>query len=71
MRVVRLDKPTRTLPRSHALTLPNVIGLPLRDAVRLLNTAGYRVQLDGSGRITAVTPLRGNVVHVTAQEVTP
>lgn len=69
--VVRLDRsPNRSSAAAPNRPVPSVIGLPLRDAVRALHSAGYRVQIDGNGTVNALTQLRGNVVHLTAAEVT-
>jgi hypothetical protein len=50
--------------------MPNVTGLPVRDAVRQLHASGYRVQVQGSGVVNAIAGLSGNVVRLRAVEVT-
>ncbi len=37
--------------------VPDVLGLPLRDAVRRLHAAGYTVRVEGSGEVKSVTRL--------------
>jgi cell division protein FtsI (penicillin-binding protein 3) len=72
VRVVRLDRPNNRLTaRPPDRQIPPVVGLPLRDAIRQLHKSGYHVQVDGSGLVSSVEQLRGNVVHVAASEVTP
>lgn len=39
--------------------IPNVMGLPLRDAVRRLHAAGFRVQVEGAGPARASSPAAG------------
>jgi cell division protein FtsI (penicillin-binding protein 3) len=58
-----------TLPFDHALKadsnvatsaeVPDVSGLPLRDAAALLHAAGFRVRIEGAGRIRATVPAAG------------
>ncbi|HEX6939377.1 MAG TPA: penicillin-binding transpeptidase domain-containing protein [Longimicrobiales bacterium] len=36
--------------------VPDVVGLSLRDAARLLHAAGFRVVIDGSGAVAGTTP---------------
>ena len=39
--------------------VPAIEGLPLRDAVRTLHAAGFRVRVEGSGRVRATFPAAG------------
>jgi membrane peptidoglycan carboxypeptidase len=43
--------------------VPDVMGLPLRDAVRRIHAAGLSVRVDGTGRVTGLTPAAGRVVE--------
>jgi hypothetical protein len=43
-------------------TVPDVKDLPLRDAVRRLHAAGFAVQVEGTGRVTGVSPAPGTAV---------
>jgi cell division protein FtsI (penicillin-binding protein 3) len=58
---------------SAPATVPDVVGLPLREAVRLLHDAGFRVRVRGSGSVRATTPpagaagRRGQLVNVAAE----
>ena len=61
--------PARTLPQR---AVPDVRGLPLRQAVHALHAAGFRVKLDAQGSATATSPSAGalapagSVVHLPA-----
>jgi hypothetical protein len=46
---------------------PAVAGLSVRDAVRQLHAEGYRVQVQGSGQVRAVT-IEGNRARIIASE---
>jgi cell division protein FtsI (penicillin-binding protein 3) len=47
-------------PESPVATpLPDVMGLPLRDAVRQLHAAGFRVRVQGSGVVDSSHPVAG------------
>jgi cell division protein FtsI (penicillin-binding protein 3) len=59
--------PKQVAQTGPAYALPNVEGLPLRDAVRQLHASGYRVQVEGSGIVRRVSAARGNVVQVGAE----
>jgi cell division protein FtsI (penicillin-binding protein 3) len=52
--------------------VPEVIGLPLRDAARLLHASGVSARIDGRGRVVSVTPAAGtrgaSVVRVVAED---
>jgi hypothetical protein len=52
---------------SKAAEPPDVVGLSVRDAVRALHAAGFRVRLQGSGTISAAT-MRNGMVVLTAGE---
>jgi cell division protein FtsI (penicillin-binding protein 3) len=39
--------------------IPDVAGLPVRDGVRALHTAGFRVRLEGGGRVMRTVPAAG------------
>ena len=43
-------------------TVPDVMDLPLRDAVRRLHAAGFSVQVEGSGRVRSSAPAPGTIV---------
>jgi cell division protein FtsI (penicillin-binding protein 3) len=49
---------------SPAVAVPDVRGLPLRDAVRRLHTMGFRVRLRGSGTARGTEPAAGSVFAV-------
>lgn len=53
--------PTGQLPPFEEVSaqLPNVTGLPLRDAVRQLHAAGFRVRVYGTGAVAAMDPAPG------------
>lgn len=59
--------PKRTMPT--AFVMPNVTGLPVRDAVRQLHASGYHVAIEGHGIVQGVTVPRGNMVRITAAEL--
>ncbi|CAN5855083.1 penicillin-binding protein [soil metagenome] len=40
-------------------TVPDVSGMPMRDGVRQLHTAGFQLRLEGSGRIVKTVPAAG------------
>ncbi|HSJ24376.1 MAG TPA: penicillin-binding transpeptidase domain-containing protein [Longimicrobiales bacterium] len=42
--------------------VPDVTGMPMRDGVRRLHAAGFRVRLEGAGRISRTLPEAGGVV---------
>ena len=44
------------------LTIPNLVGLSLRDALALLSSAHIHVSFSGSGRITSQTPEPGEPI---------
>lgn len=67
---LRAGTPRRVKERP-TYTPPNVIGLPVRDAVRQLHAAGYRVQVAGNGIVRATAAAQSNVVRVVAGQVTP
>jgi cell division protein FtsI (penicillin-binding protein 3) len=62
--------PKRALRRQPLYVLPDVTGLPVRDAVRQLHASGYRVSVHGNGVVRAVGAPTGNVVRVSATEAT-
>lgn len=63
--------PKRVAERTlSGVPLPDVTGLSVRDAVRQLHGQGYRVQVHGSGRVTAVTVGR-TTARITASEAAP
>jgi beta-lactam-binding protein with PASTA domain len=49
--------------------VPDVSGRSLRDAVRTLHAAGFRVRVEGSGRVASTAPLAGRSVRVGAEVV--
>lgn len=61
-------------PAARRINVPDVSGLPLRDAVRALHAAGVRVQVEGTGVVRGTWPAaelevaRGSVVRVLARE---
>jgi hypothetical protein len=46
--------------------VPDVTGMPMRDGVRRLHAAGFRLRVEGSGRITATHPEPGSVARPSA-----
>jgi hypothetical protein len=42
--------------------LPDVSGMPMRDGVRRLHTAGFQVRIEGSGRVLRTVPEAGESV---------
>ena len=63
--------PKRIVQRvSGERVLPEVAGLSVRDAVRLLHAEGYRVQVVGSGIVTGLV-MDGQLARLTASEVSP
>jgi len=53
---------TRTAGRDTVpMQVPDVSGLPMRDGVRRLHAAGFRLRLEGSGRILRTEPAAGGV----------
>ena len=64
-------RPARAPQQSVTYALPNVVGLPLRDALRQLYASGYHVEVEGNGIVSAVAEPRGNIVRVVASEVLP
>lgn len=73
--------PPRTYTASDSVTeehvIPDVSGLPLRDAVRRMHASGYRVRLQGAGAVKQSWPkageslARGSTVRLVAEEVKP
>lgn len=61
--------PKRIKPGTPTFVMPNVTGLPVRDAVRQLHASGYHVELDGNGIVRSVATARGNIVRITAAEL--
>jgi cell division protein FtsI (penicillin-binding protein 3) len=49
--------------------VPDVSGRSLRDAVRTLHAAGFRVRVEGSGRVASTAPVAGRSVTVGAEVV--
>jgi cell division protein FtsI (penicillin-binding protein 3) len=72
---VPVSAQTSGAPRSAAgaRVVPDVTGLPMRDAARHLHAAGYAVRIEGSGRVQATVPAVGapGVSVVRLQGVTP
>jgi cell division protein FtsI (penicillin-binding protein 3) len=56
-------KPARAAARrpgaSGSLEVPDVLGASLRDALRELHAAGFRVRIEGSGVVSSTTPAAG------------
>jgi beta-lactam-binding protein with PASTA domain len=49
-----------TVPEpAHTFTVPDVAGMPLRDAVRRLHAAGFQLRVEGSGRVLRTVPAAG------------
>jgi len=42
---------------------PNLIGLSLRDALRIVSSANFDVQFQGHGRVKTQSPLPGSLIH--------
>ncbi len=53
--------PPRRAPEPDALRVPDVRGESVRDAAMRLHLAGFRVAVEGSGRVSKVTPGPGSV----------
>lgn len=68
---LKAGKPKRVYEKASTFTMPNVVGLPLRDAVRELHASGYRVQVEGGGVVQQVSVPRGNTVRLLASEAAP
>lgn len=49
------------LVQSLGQPVPDVIGLPMRDGVRSLHAAGFRIRVEGSGRVVRTIPAAGQV----------
>jgi cell division protein FtsI (penicillin-binding protein 3) len=54
------DGDTR-LVQSPSQRVPDVSGMPMRDGVRTLHAAGFRVRVEGSGRIVRTVPAAGQM----------
>jgi cell division protein FtsI (penicillin-binding protein 3) len=54
--------PDRSETSSGELRVPNVMGVPLRQAVAKLTKAGFRVKASGSGQVIRQVPASGNFV---------
>jgi cell division protein FtsI (penicillin-binding protein 3) len=55
--------PTGRPTPAAARKLPDISGMPLRDAVRRLHSAGFRVRAVGSGRVRETEPAAGTQVR--------
>ena len=42
---------------------PNLIGLSLRDALRVVSSANFDVQFQGHGRVKTQSPTPGSLIH--------
>ncbi|MEX0907444.1 MAG: penicillin-binding transpeptidase domain-containing protein, partial [Gemmatimonadota bacterium] len=51
--------PIRSAAQDTAAAVPDVTGMPLRDGVRLLHSAGYRIRVEGGGRVQQTIPVAG------------
>lgn len=49
-------------PKVTAAPVPDVTGLPLRDAARRLHALGFRVRVEGSGSVGALHPAAGTML---------
>lgn len=61
-RAVRVGGPTlpADMPAAQDVTaVPDVAGMPLRDAVRRLHMAGFQVRVEGRGRVVRTAPEAG------------
>lgn len=58
------DTPRAVTPRPKPTTapVPDVTGLPLRDAARRLHALGFRVRVEGSGAVGALRPAAGTML---------
>jgi cell division protein FtsI (penicillin-binding protein 3) len=54
--------PERVVPANKNGVVPSVAGLTLRDAVRQLHRAGFRVQVDGNGKPQRSIPAAGQTL---------
>jgi cell division protein FtsI (penicillin-binding protein 3) len=62
-RFVVLDSAARTdrsEERTLSVVVPDVAGMPMRDGVHRLHGAGFRLRLEGSGRIVRTIPAAGS-----------
>ena len=55
----RAAVPARQSSETHVRAIPDVSGMPLRDGVRRLHEAGFRLHLEGSGRVLRTVPGAG------------
>jgi cell division protein FtsI (penicillin-binding protein 3) len=53
--------PPRAAGGAQRVAVPEVVGLPMRDAVRRLHAVGFSVRLDGGGRAVGTRPAAGTV----------
>jgi cell division protein FtsI (penicillin-binding protein 3) len=65
---INASPPKRASQPQPLYALPDVTGLPMRDAVRQLHASGYRVRVAGNGIVRAIGAPTGNVVRITATE---
>ena len=56
------DAVTRVAKAKTALPLPDITGMSMRDAVRRLHSAGFRLRVEGSGRVRQTVPSAGATV---------
>ncbi|MEO5510652.1 MAG: penicillin-binding transpeptidase domain-containing protein [Longimicrobiales bacterium] len=69
--VLTLSRPAAKAVDVNGLQVPETMGLAMRDAVRALHAAGFRVSVTGKGSVQSTLPLpgsalmRGQVVHLT------
>ena len=60
--VVLGARSTAQLPAPAPRALPDVAGMPVRDGVVRLHGAGFRIRVDGSGRIVRTVPQPGTLL---------
>lgn len=61
--------PKRATAKPVTFVIPDVRGLPVRDAVRQLHASGYRVEIEGNGVVSGMDQPRGNIVRIIATEL--
>ncbi len=63
-----LEVRTRTIPEPKT-TIPNVVGMTLKDALFLLENAGLDVRVDGYGRVRSQSPKGGASIRTEGNKV--
>jgi cell division protein FtsI (penicillin-binding protein 3) len=61
--VVTLTSHMKNAADTTVIAIPETNGLAIRDAARTLHAAGFRVSIDGQGRVQSSYPLPGTTLH--------